>query len=102
MLRMNLPAVVLLVASGWMVRDWYQYSLDAKAQEVTKQHIQRESNIAKIVEQKLQELRANEKTTIKEIQTIIERPVYSRDCFDHDGLQAINNAATGNTRKPIK
>lgn len=49
------------------------------------------------------ELEQKERIRYVEVQKIIDKPVYIRDCFDADGLQQLNQAITdGNksTRRP--
>ncbi|MCO8092625.1 hypothetical protein [Acinetobacter lwoffii] len=39
-------------------------------------------------------------TVTREVQKIIDRPVYLNHCFDDDGVSAINSLITGDTSKP--
>ena len=39
-------------------------------------------------------------TVTREVQKIIDRPVYLNHCFDDDGLQQLNSLITGNTSQP--
>ena len=46
------------------------------------------------------EQRVQVETVTREVQKIIDRPVYLNHCFDDDGVSAINSLITGNTSKP--
>lgn|SRR5690606_747448 len=39
-------------------------------------------------------------TVTREVQKIIDRPVYLNHCFDDDGVSAINSLITGDTSQP--
>lgn len=56
----------------------------------------KESEVARQVEIKLQELRANETIIERHINTIVERPVYRNNCIDDDGLLLINTILQSN------
>ena len=58
---------------------------------------QNEAHVANILERKLTELKANEKTIIRERTQLVDRPVYHNECLDADGLQLIERARTGKT-----
>jgi hypothetical protein len=46
------------------------------------------------------EQRVQVETVTREVQKIIDRPVYLNHCFDDDGLQQLNSLITGDTSKP--
>lgn len=102
----DLLMILALCASGWLVRGWYEDSIrlevTQKQQEIIEKQLQRESVIAKVIEERLQELRANERTILKEVPKIITRDVYRNVCLDNSGLQLIRDAANGNTTKSIE
>jgi hypothetical protein len=56
---------------------------------------QEEAKAAAVLEQKLKELRANEKVIERERIKLVDRPVYSNECIDSDGLQLIERARKG-------
>ena len=96
-------AVALLVAfiAGWQVKGAFVAKRDlaiaeAKA-EFIKAYQTAEADKAIILEQKLAELKANEKTIERERIKIIDRPVYNNECLDVDGLQLIERARTGSS-----
>ena len=46
------------------------------------------------------EQRVQVETVTREVQKIIERPVYSNNCFDADGLQQLNSLIASGASKP--
>lgn len=100
----QLVAVLILVVTfiaGWQVKSAFIAKRDlaiaeAKA-EFIKAYQTAEADKANILEQKLAELKANEKTIERERIKIIDRPVYSNECLDADGLQLIERARAGKT-----
>lgn len=89
---------------GWQVKDWHGDSIELAAEKAAQVVIEVERNyeskVAKKVEERLRELRANERIIEKQIPKIIERPVYNIECIDSDGLDIINgrlptSSATG-------
>lgn len=46
------------------------------------------------------EQRVQVETVTREVQKIIDRPVYLNHCFDDDGLQQLNSLITSDTGKP--
>jgi hypothetical protein len=97
-----IAAIVIIVVTfiaGWQVKGAFVAKRDlaiveAKA-EFIKAYQAAEANKAYILEQKLAELKANEKTIERERIKIIDRPVYSNECLDADGLQLIERARRG-------
>lgn len=61
----------------------------------------KKSAIAKSVEIKLQELRANEIVIGRHYKEVVDRPVFTNVCNYDDGLSLINSYALGNTAKLI-
>lgn len=46
------------------------------------------------------EQRVQVETVTREVQKIIDRPMYLNHCFDDNGVSAINSLITGNTSQP--
>ena len=46
------------------------------------------------------EQRVQVETVTREVQKIIERPIYSNNCFDADGLQQLNSLITNDSIEP--
>jgi len=106
--KIIIVAIALFIAfiAGWQVKGAFVAKRDlaiaeAKA-EFIKAYQEGEAHTASIVEKKLQELKANEKVIERERVKIIDRPVYSNECLDADGLRLIERARTGkaDTVKP--
>jgi hypothetical protein len=100
----NIKIAIALIAlfgsgyAGWKLKDAADAMKErAVAEETKKIHddfTKLETNVATTLEDKLKELRANEKIIYKESQKIVDRPVYHNDCLDADGLSLINRART--------
>ena len=56
-----------------------------------------EGRVAQVVEERLADLRANERTIEREKIKLVDRPVYSNECLDADGVRLIERARTGGT-----
>lgn len=64
--------------------------------------VEKQNNINKVsadYEQLKSEQRVITETKIREVQKIIERPVYSNICIDSDGLRSINSLIPDDTSK---
>lgn len=96
-------AVVIIVSfiAGWQVKGAFVAKRDLAIVEAKKEFIdayqKAETARATAFESKLQELKANEKVIERERLKIIDRPVYSNECLDDDGLLLIERARTGKT-----
>lgn len=90
-----------LVLSGWMTRGWYEDSKDLAtkhAQEILAGMLRKDLNgIAKSVEDKLQDLRANETVIDRGIIREIREPVFQNVCIppDSDSFRMLNSIANG-------
>lgn len=98
--KMILGGVIVAAAfaAGWVVKGAFDDSAELAAQKARQQLIDdlrdNEAHIANILERKLSELRANEKVIERERLKIIDRPVYSNECLDADGVRLIDKART--------
>lgn len=108
MLKAIAVLVVLLMAfaAGWRTKGAFVAEAELAAQEARVEMIAtvraEEGRVAALVEDRLKELRANERVIEKEKLKIVERPVYSNQCIDADGVQLINKAARGGAADPAK
>lgn len=87
--------------AGWVIKGAFD---DSEALAIEKARVamidqlrEDEAHIANILERKLSELRANEKTIERERLKIIDRPVYSNECLDADGVRLVDKARTSKT-----
>ena len=65
--------------------------------------VEKQNDINKVsadYEQLKSEQRIITETKIREVQKIIDRPVYLNHCFDDDGLQQLNSLIASGTSKP--
>ena len=76
----------------------------AKIQKIEQQHLktlaEKQNAINQVsadYEKAKSEQRVQVETVTREVQKIIERPVYQQHCFDDDGVSAINSLITNNS-----
>lgn len=80
-------------AGGWEVRAWkagsdHSAQVEAAARE-TMRRIEHVDIAANGHEEFKQTAAARERVVIKEVERVIEKPVYRNSCFDADGLRII-------------
>lgn len=99
-LLLKVIAVLVLVAvgfgAGWRTKGAFiaerdLATLEAKNEMINTFHSM-EGNVAKVVEDKLANLSANQKVIEHEKTTIVERPIYNSECLDQDGVVLVNRA----------
>ncbi len=100
-------ALVASFISGVKVSGWFNDSKELATQEKVlelKEEFKRhENSVATNLEEKLKELKANERIIEREKIKIIDRPVYLNECIDDDGLRLLNKQRSKqdtNTSKP--
>ena len=79
----------------------------AEIQKIEQQHLkalaEKQNTINQVsvdYEKAKSEQRVQVETVTREVQKIIERPVYQQHCFDDDGVSAINSLITGDSSEP--
>lgn len=79
----------------------------AKIQEIEQKHLkaltEKQNQINQMsadYESTKSKQRVQVEAVTREVQKIIDRPVYLNHCFDDDGVSAINSLITGDTSKP--
>lgn len=79
----------------------------AKIQKIEQQHLkalaEKQNAINQVsadYERAKSEQRVQVETVTREVQKIIESPVYQQHCFDDDGVSAINSLITSDTSEP--
>jgi hypothetical protein len=98
--------LALAFGAGWRTKAAFVAERDLAIVEAKQEFIDAyqvaESGKAKILEDKLADLRANERIIEREKYKIIDRPVYLNNCLDIDGLRLVESARTGkaNTGQP--
>ena len=99
----QLKVAVLLMSflAGWQINGWRLAAEKAAAEEARQAMIdafrEEEAKAAAVLETRLKELRANEKVIERERLKVVDRPVYTNECLDDDGLQLVERARTGKT-----
>ena len=87
------------VGVGWTAKGWLEDSKDLaamKAQEALAEKIREgQAQISKQVEQRLSELRANERIIDRGVIREIQKPVYQRVCLEPDAVRLLNSVANG-------
>ena len=80
---------------------------NAKIQEIEQKHLKvlaEKQNLINQVSADYETLKSEQRikteTVTREVQKIIERPVYRNDCFDSNGLQQLNSLITSGASKP--
>lgn len=93
--------VIIAFIAGWQVKGAFVAKRDLAILEAKNEFIKAyqegEAHTASIVEKRLQELKANEKVIERERVKIVDRPIYSNECLDADGLFLIERARTSET-----
>lgn len=94
--------LLIFLGSFFLGYKYHSYKTDSEslvalqaAKEVSRVFEKRESEIAKVVEDRLSSLKDNEKIIEKRTREIVERPIYLSQCIDQDGLDIINSYAKG-------
>lgn len=92
-------ALAATFGAGWQVANWQNESVQLTAERAAQQTIdaamERESQIAAHVEDRLAELQANERVIDRGIVREIQKPIYQRVCLEPDAIRLLNHAAAG-------
>ena len=80
---------------------------NTKIQEIEQKHLKaltEKQNLINQVSADYETLKSEQRirteTVTREVQKIIERPVYRNDCFDSDGVQQLNSLIASGASKP--
>ena len=94
-----LAVVAAIAFGGWVGRGWYEDSRDLAeergAQAAIDAAMERESKIAEKVEDRLADLKANERIIDRGVIREIQNPVYRNVCVPESGVILLNQAAKG-------
>lgn len=109
MLRQLVLVLVILAGatySGWYGRGLHEDSKALSALEAKviadQQAIARESEIAKVVGDRLDELTASETIIDRGIIREVEKPIYRNVCLDDAAVRMLNAAASGSSKTDTK
>lgn len=87
------------MSSGYLINDWKRDSEDFKIQKKVDKFLeeqrQKQLEASLKLEEKLKELKANERVIHTKEKEIVERPIYRNVCVDDDGLSILNQYGTG-------
>ena len=88
-----LALVIAAFSGGWVVRDWKAGADMAEVlAQAAKDQAERRAQVdvaAAGHEKYLKSAAARERVVIKEVERVIEKPVYLNTCFDDAGLQLL-------------
>ncbi len=97
-------AIAAVAYAGWMARGWFEDSKDLaamEAQQALAAEIRQDiGGISTQVEQRLGELRANERIIDRGVIREIQKPIYKRVCFEPELVRLLNDAQRGDTGQP--
>ncbi|KZX61291.1 hypothetical protein A3724_16620 [Alcanivorax sp. HI0033] len=97
----GLVAVVALLFGGWTIRGWYEGNLDLLRERVTRaaidEALESHSDVARVVEEKLSGLKANQTVIDRGVTREVIKPVYRNVCLPGAGVGLLNAAALNDT-----
>lgn len=99
-------SVFLVFGAGWLVGDWYhdsvQLTVERLANEITRQQAEQFKKISadssRQLEDKLTELKANEKHTEKIYRTEVIKPVFNNICISDEFIRMFNESSDNAAR----
>lgn len=108
-----LLAIMAAFAFGAYVNGWYRdsqdYSEAKEALSAIRGEVERQGKIGAEWQQELKALSGKRVEIIREVQKIVDRPVYGAECIDADGVRLANESknghrsgATGGMREPAR
>ena len=111
-IRYGLPAgvsVIILFGSFFAGYKYSEYKCDSNQleqllaqQEIMQEYLKRESSVASLVEEKLEQLKANERILERERIRIVEKPVYNISCIDEEGQALLKKYALGGSGEDLE
>jgi len=97
----GIAALVASFIAGWVVNQYRSDSLllaeERGAELVAKAERERESQISKDLEARLAAWDTKQWVVYREKTKIVDRPIYSNNCLDNDGVQLINDWKGGHS-----
>lgn len=92
-------AITAVFAAGWTAKGWLEDSKDLAAMEAQERLAakirQGQREISAQVEQRLSELKANERVIDRGVIREIQKPIYQRVCFEPELVRLLNATAAG-------
>ncbi|WP_322528560.1 hypothetical protein R5R73_01360 [Salinicola sp. LHM] len=91
--------LAIAYGGGWLSRGWFEdaqrLTEERAAQLLADAALDREADIAGIVENRLAELDASERVIDRGIIREIQKPIYRNVCLGADAVRLLNDAAAG-------
>lgn len=85
--------------AGALINGWYRDAESYKEASVAITAVQKEQarqgKLGAEWQRELRKLAKSRGEVIREVQTIVERPIYSAQCIDDDGVRVANGAKNG-------
>ena len=109
---LSLYAAIALIAAAlsglgaWNVQAWRYAAKDAERIEAQAELARNDRKAAQVASEGFEDDKAKTeiryRTITREVEKIVDRPVYLRDCFDDRGLQLVRSAigAAGDPGQP--
>lgn len=95
----TVAVIAAVFGAGWTTKGWFEDSKDlaaVEAQQALAAEIRAgQAKISKQVEERLSQLRANERIIDRGVIREIRKPIYQRVCFEPELVQLLNAAARG-------
>lgn len=106
-----LASLAIGFTSGWWVQGWRYDSIELQRQETARESGRLAARAADAVSERHEAdkaaLRAEFKPIYKEVEVVVQKPVYRNVCLDADGLRLLERAvrgpaATGQPAQPVR
>jgi hypothetical protein len=99
-----LAAVASISAGSWMARGWFEDSkqlIAMTAQQALADEIRAgQAEVSAMVEDRLSQLKANERIIDRGVIREIQKPIYQRVCFEPELVRLLNDAQRGFAAEP--
>ncbi len=93
-LLFGIALAIAAFSTGWITRDWKAGADMAKhLEQAAKVQAERQKQVDAAAaghEAYLKSAAARERVVSKEVQIVVEKPVYHDDCFDPDGMRLLS------------
>lgn len=99
-------ALVVGFGVGWQVHSWKTGAEEAQrqqaAQELANESQRLVSRASAQHETRREQREARERVVVREVQRVVEKPVYREQCLDDDGLRILTeDIAASNARREL-
>lgn len=104
------PIIALIIlavgfSAGWGVRGWRADSEELARQEQIREDTARHEKAVDAAAVKHEQFKssaaAREQVVVKEVERVVERPVYRNVCLDDDGLRILNSDIAARTSSGV-